>query len=149
MAAPPTGLPGAAGFLRRVLLGPGQQRCHSAEVEQSLFGHAPARRRRTTMITPPEPQPPPAISAIQAFAGLLGLLTFARLSLDWNLPLPFCGLKRLTGVPCPFCGGTRCLQACSSFDFADALRWNPLVFLACIGTALWFCLWTGDQLSRR
>ena len=105
------------------------------------------------MMTPPiirsEAKPPPGLSATRAFSGLLGLLAVARLSVEWHLPLPFCGLKRLTGVPCPFCGGTRCLQACSSFDFGDALRWNPLVFLVCIGTALWFALWTGDRLFRR
>ena len=84
-----------------------------------------------------------------AFAGLFLLLVFARLSVAWQFPLPFCGLKWLTGVPCPFCGGARCFQACSCFAFADALRWNPLVFLVCLATALWFALWAADGLLNR
>ena len=88
-------------------------------------------------------------SAVWAFSGLLCLLAAARVSLAWNLPLPLCGLKRLTGIPCPFCGSTRCFQACSNFDFVEALRWNPLTFLACIGVALWFTLWTADCLFRQ
>ena len=60
--------------------------------------------------------------------------------------MPFCGLRELPGVPCPFCGSTRSFQACSSFDFANALRWNPLAFLTCVGISLWFLLWTADRL---
>ena len=81
-----------------------------------------------------------------AFGGLLLLLGLARLSVQWNLPLPLCGLKRLTGIPCPLCGGGRCIQASASFAFLDALRWNPLVFLAGAATTLWFSLWVADRL---
>src|SRR6266516_4869003 len=80
-----------------------------------------------------------------AFGGLLLLLGLARLSVQWNLPLPFCGLKRLTGIPCPFCGSTRCLQACAHFDFAEAMRWNPLTFLGCASLVLRFALWAADR----
>ncbi|PYJ64001.1 MAG: hypothetical protein DME24_00315 [Verrucomicrobia bacterium] len=85
---------------------------------------------------------------VLAFVGLLLLLVVARVAVQWNLPTPFCGLKRLTGIPCPFCGSTRCLQACSSFDFAEAMRWNPLTFLACGGVVLWFVLWVASTISE-
>jgi len=81
-----------------------------------------------------------------AFLGVLVLLASARVSLAWPLPLPFCLLKRLTGIPCPFCGATRCLQACSRFDFASALYWNPLALAAGAGVAVWFMAWAVDRL---
>ena len=84
-----------------------------------------------------------------AFAGMLLLLAGARLSLAWPIPLPFCLLKRLTGIPCPLCGTTRCLQACSRLDFAAALHWNPLALLACAGIAAWFVAWAADRLWNR
>jgi len=84
-----------------------------------------------------------------AFAGMLLLLAGARVSLAWPLPLPFCLLKRLTGIPCPFCGSTRCLQACSRLDFAAALQWNPLALVACAGIAAWFIAWAVDRLWNR
>ena len=103
--------------------------------------------------------PPPAIlsgrksagaeSPAWAFGGLLFLLALARLSVEWKLPLPLCGWKRLTGVPCPFCGGVRCFQASSCFAFLDGLRWNPLVFLGCVATALWFSIWIADRSFNR
>jgi hypothetical protein len=80
---------------------------------------------------------------------MLLLLAGARVSLAWPLPLPFCLLKRLTGVPCPFCGTTRCLQACSRLDFAAALTWNPLAFVVCVGIAAWFIAWAVDRLWNR
>ena len=84
-----------------------------------------------------------------AFAGMLLLLAGARVSLAWPFPLPFCLLKRLTGIPCPFCGTTRCLQACSRLDFAAALEWNPLALVACAGIASWFIAWAVDRLWNR
>ncbi len=89
------------------------------------------------------------LSPAWAFAGMLLLLAGARLSLAWPLPLPFCLLKRLTGIPCPFCGSTRCLQACSQLDFAAALHWNPLTTVACVGVAAWFIAWAVDRLWNR
>jgi len=88
-------------------------------------------------------------SPVWGFAGMLLLLAVARLSLAWPFPVPFCLLKRLTGIPCPFCGTTRCLQACSQLDFAAALHWNPLAFVACVGIAVWFVAWVVDRLWHR
>jgi hypothetical protein len=86
---------------------------------------------------------------VWAFAGMLLLLAGARFSLVWPVPLPFCLLKRITGIPCPLCGATRCLQACSRFDFGAALYWNPLAFAACAGIAAWFVVWAADRLCNR
>jgi hypothetical protein len=80
---------------------------------------------------------------------MLLVLAGARLSLAWPIPLPYCLLKRLTGIPCPFCGTTRCLQACSRLDFAAALQWNPLALAACAATAAWFMVWAVDRLWNR
>ena len=88
-------------------------------------------------------------SPVWAFAGMLLLLAGARVSLAWPLPLPFCLLKRLTGIPCPFCGTTRCLQACSRLDFAAALHWNPLALVVGAGVAAWFIAWAVDRLWNR
>ena len=90
-----------------------------------------------------------ARSPVWAFAGMLLLLAGARVSLAWPLPLPFCLLKRLTGIPCPFCGSTRSLQACSRLDFAASFHWNPLAFVACVGIAAWFIAWAVDRLWNR
>ena len=84
-----------------------------------------------------------------AFAGMLLMLAGARVSLAWPLPLPFCLLKRLTGIPCPFCGTTRCLQACSRLDFAAALHWNPLALAVGVVIAAWFIAWAVDRLWNR
>jgi hypothetical protein len=86
---------------------------------------------------------------VWAFGATLLLLAGARLSLAWPIPLPFCLLKSITGIPCPLCGTTRCLQACSRLDFAAALHWNPLSFVACIGIVDWFVAWAVDQLWDR
>jgi hypothetical protein len=80
---------------------------------------------------------------VWAFAGMFLLLAGARLSLVWPVPLPFCLLKRITGIPCPFCGTTRCLQACSRFDFGAAFYWNPLAFAACL------VVWAADRVCNR
>ena len=114
---------------------PGQ--CHSRESAGTGLPD-PSILERTRISAP-----------VWAFAGLLLLLAVARLSEEWNLPLPFCGLKRLTGIPCPFCGSTRCLQACSRLDIAQAVCWNPLTFLACLGVVLWLGVWIADVLFNR
>ncbi len=72
-----------------------------------------------------------------------------RLADAWRLPLPFCGFKKLTGLPCPFCGSLRSLLAWSHLDLAGALAWNPLVFLVCLGGAVWFAAWLGEVWFQR
>lgn len=79
---------------------------------------------------------------------LAGGLVLAVIALHfasaWHLPLPQCGLKRLTGLPCPFCGSTRGLLAWAEFDPALALRLNPLTFFVCCAALGWAALASWD-----
>ena len=75
---------------------------------------------------------------ISLITGLIGLMVIARVALHFQLPMPSCPLRELTGVPCPLCGSTRTFAALARLDFAAALRLNPLVCVAACGaTALW------------
>jgi len=76
---------------------------------------------------------------------MLGAAAVARVAMNWNLPLPACNFKRLTGAPCPFCGGTRALKAAAEFDLWAAFQYNPLVFLAAVAVVGWFALWVIDR----
>lgn len=40
-----------------------------------------------------------------------------------------CPIKFLTGFPCPGCGMTRAGFALLRFDFAQAFKYNPLIFI--------------------
>ncbi|MBI5802374.1 MAG: DUF2752 domain-containing protein [Verrucomicrobia bacterium] len=93
----------------------------------------------------------PARQAIRSLALLLGLMLIARVALDFQLPVPPCPLREMTGVPCPFCGGTRTFAALARLDFAAALRLNPLVCVAaCVASVLWLLalLRTEKPLAR-
>lgn len=79
---------------------------------------------------------------------MLGAAAVARVAMNWNVPLPACNFKRLTGAPCPFCGGTRALKAAAEFDLWTAFQYNPLVFLAGIAVIIWFALWVVDRFRR-
>ncbi len=80
---------------------------------------------------------------------LLGAAAVARVALYWNVPLPACNFKRLTGVPCPFCGGTRALKSVAEFDLWAAVQFNPLVCLAGLAVVAWFALWVTDRFRTR
>jgi hypothetical protein len=68
----------------------------------------------------------------------------AAWALRYQLPLPFCLLRTLTGVPCPACGCTRSLAAWAHFSASDAFRFNPLFCLACLALAGWGLLGLAD-----
>ncbi len=87
----------------------------------------------------------PGTGAAWAFGGMLCLIFIARFSVELGLALPFCAFQRIIGLPCPLCGSTRCLAACAHGHLADALRWNPLTFLACLAVVLWFAFWVADR----
>lgn len=53
----------------------------------------------------------------------------------FQITLPACSLKRMTGIPCAFCGGTRCLQELGHLHFVEAFWLNPLVTLAALAAA--------------
>jgi hypothetical protein len=66
-----------------------------------------------------------------ALAGAL-LVALAQVSSAFEIPIPLCPLKHLTGVPCPTCGGTRALRALGQGALLAALRWNPLVTISAL-----------------
>ena len=80
----------------------------------------------------------------------LGLLAaIANLAMRWQVPLPFCALRKLTGIPCPACGSTRSLLAWTHLDPVAAFLFNPLFFLACAGVAVWATAWLYERISAR
>jgi hypothetical protein len=76
--------------------------------------------------------------------GFLSAVVAVHFAVKWQLPLPQCGLKTLTGVPCPFCGSTRSLFAWSEFDLRHALFLNPLAFLLALAGIAGFFIWSFD-----
>jgi hypothetical protein len=82
---------------------------------------------------------------LAALLGLAALSLVARAGLAGQWPLPFCWLRKFTGIPCPACGGTRSLAAWAQFDFAAALAYNPLIFLGTLTVVAWAVLWTADR----
>lgn len=78
---------------------------------------------------------------VALFVALAVLIFAAAWVSRLNLPMPPCGMRMLTGLPCLVCGSTRLLAACAQLNFAEALRLNPLVFVACAGVVAWFGLW--------
>ncbi len=59
--------------------------------------------------------------------GSAAVLGFSWLAL--GLPWPTCSFRALTGWPCVTCGATRGALAFLHGEFAEAWRFNPLVFL--------------------
>ena len=53
-----------------------------------------------------------------------------------GMPWPNCFFHSVTGLPCLTCGATRASVAFFHGDFFTAWNWNPLVFLALCGIAL-------------
>ena len=71
-------------------------------------------------------------SNLRSLGFLLGLMVVARVAMHYQLPLPGCPMRELSGVPCPFCGSTRAFAALAGFDLLAALKLNPLVTLAAL-----------------
>jgi hypothetical protein len=63
---------------------------------------------------------------------LAGGAVWLALGLGW----PQCPFLAVTGFPCLTCGATRATIAFLRGDFAMALSWNPLAFLALCGVAV-------------
>ena len=81
--------------------------------------------------------------------GLGFLALTVNVAMRWQLPLPFCALRKLTGIPCPACGSTRSLLAWTHLDPVAAFLFNPLFFLACAGVAVWAMAWLYERTSAR
>jgi hypothetical protein len=77
------------------------------------------------------------VLALTSLAGLGVLLMCASLLVKWNVPLPRCAFKTVTGFPCFTCGATRALAALGRFEVLQALKFNPLITLACVGVPVW------------
>ena len=90
----------------------------------------------------------PPLGAIFGAVGLTGA-ALAALWLRLGLPLPVCYFHQWTGLPCPSCGSTRLVESLLAGDLLGAARWNPLVFLALAGVALWAALSTARLLLGR
>lgn len=80
---------------------------------------------------------------------MTALAVVARFALLWQLPLPQCWLRKLTGIPCPTCGCTRSLASWAMLDLGQAFRFNPLFFLLCGGLLMWSALGLVERLSER
>ena len=85
--------------------------------------------------TTPPPLPSPTRvrwpgSNLRSLGFLLGLMVLARVAMHFQLPLPGCPMRELSGVPCPFCGSTRAFAALAGFDLLGAVKLNPFVTLA-------------------
>ena len=99
--------------------------------------------------SPPLPRPTWWVPMWIGLGGL-GAMVAVRLATAWAWPLPFCLLRKLTGVPCPACGSTRSLLAWTHFDLVGAFRFNPLFALAFVLGLAWLFLWASDRwLGRR
>jgi Protein of unknown function (DUF2752) len=91
----------------------------------------------------------PGRAALRSLALLIGLMVIACIALHFQFPLPPCPLREWTGVPCPFCGSTRTFAALARFDFAAALRLNPLVCVAACGaSARWLLVLVCPEKPR-
>ena len=83
----------------------------------------------------------------------IGGVALAAIWLGLGLPWPICWFHEVTGEPCATCGATRATIAFLHGHFWDAFRWNPLVFVGCVGVALFDCyaivvLLTGRRCLR-
>jgi hypothetical protein len=77
---------------------------------------------------------PRPVSGPVAFLGLVALaLAIALATGFFQIALPQCTFKTLTGLPCAFCGSTRALRALGHFHFVDAFWFNPLATLGVFG----------------
>lgn len=80
---------------------------------------------------------------------LAGGALAVNLAMRWKLPLPFCGLRELTGIPCPACGSTRSLLAWTHLEPINAFLFNPLFFLICLGVIAWALLRAMERITGR
>lgn len=57
------------------------------------------------------------------------LVLYLELGKYFKIYIP-CPIKKITGYYCPGCGITRMMKALLCFDFYQAFRFNPLVFIS-------------------
>ena len=81
--------------------------------------------------------------------GAVVMAVGAHFVVRWNLPMPQCLLRKLTGLPCPTCGCTRSLLAWSQLDPVEAFRFNPLFSTLLVGVFVWLLAWGFERVSGR
>lgn len=59
---------------------------------------------------------------------MIGSIIFLYFHNPDTTVLPFCVIRKFTGLDCPGCGMTHALYALLHFQFAKAFRFNPFVF---------------------
>src|SRR5687767_529279 len=67
----------------------------------------------------------------------LGAALLTGFWLAFDLPIPRCTWRALTGLACPSCGATRCVRWLCGGDFLAALQINPLLFFAIVGMVIY------------
>ena len=133
------------------IFSPGRARSDFVElsrmIEERITQEALSRPlpRRTTQAMSDHADRPPVIErsvrgVVLPLIGVTGLafvLMCVSLLLKWNVPLPRCAFKTVTGFPCFTCGSTRALAALGRCDVFQALQLNPLVTVACAAAPIW------------
>ncbi|MCK5074917.1 MAG: DUF2752 domain-containing protein [Calditrichia bacterium] len=66
------------------------------------------------------------IGGFGVLAGISVILLTVYRNLILAMPCPF---KTITGISCPTCGSTRFAFAVLDFEFLQALKFNPLLFI--------------------
>lgn len=67
-------------------------------------------------------------SVLILILGVVALLLFLFLNHTYSFYIP-CFFHQITGLYCPGCGITRMIISILQFDFYQAFRWNPFLFL--------------------
>ncbi len=67
---------------------------------------------------------------------IIVILAYYFLSQKYHIGIP-CPIHYFTGLYCPGCGITRMIFSLINFDFYQAFRFNPLVFILLIGFFIW------------
>lgn len=97
--------------------------------------------------------PPPLARRVSPALWALGALALALVAAHlvelWQVPLPPCTTRSLTGWPCPFCGSTRTLMAAARGDLVAAACLNPLTFLGAAVVVGWSVVWAVERLTGR
>lgn len=96
----------------------------------------PALNQREQMAKNQDPGIPRRIPLWWLF-GFAGAALISRAIMQWDVAVPVCQFRNLTGVPCPLCGGTRAMRSIAELDPLAAVQLNPLVFLAGVTILLW------------
>ncbi len=77
------------------------------------------------------------VLSLASVLGLVSLILFVTTLTKWNVPLPRCAFKAVTGFPCFTCGSTRAILALGRLELFQAFQFNPFITLACVAVPVW------------